>query len=94
VRTGDVLIRGRGLDFATQFAVRANCWEIIMAKRAEPEKRCSMCGNPIHPARLAAIPGIETCVECAKRNPKKLDPRTVDISQASPINRNGFAPTD
>ena len=56
---------------------------------------CSMCGKPISEGRLQALPGVTTCIDCAKRNPpKKLDARQVDLSQASPINRNGFAPTD
>lgn len=57
-------------------------------------KPCNLCGNPIAPARLEALPGVTTCIECAKRHPRKLDLRGVDLSQASPINRNGFAPKD
>jgi RNA polymerase-binding transcription factor DksA len=55
---------------------------------------CSICGKPIPPARQEAIPGVTTCVECAKKNPPKIDTSKYDISEASPINRNGFAPTD
>jgi RNA polymerase-binding transcription factor DksA len=29
--------------------------------------RCVGCGRQIPPARLAAIPGVETCVDCAAR---------------------------
>lgn len=29
--------------------------------------RCTSCGEPIPPARLAALPGVETCVSCAAR---------------------------
>jgi len=29
--------------------------------------RCAVCGRPIPEARLAAIPGVETCVSCAAR---------------------------
>ena len=27
--------------------------------------RCAECDDPIHPARLAALPEITTCIECA-----------------------------
>ena len=57
-------------------------------------KLCSLCGKPIAPARLEALPGVTTCIECAKRHPRKLDTRGVELSQASQINRNGFAPYD
>jgi RNA polymerase-binding transcription factor DksA len=57
-------------------------------------KRCALCGQPISPARLAALPGVTTCIECAKKYPRKVDTSSVELSQASPINRNGFAPTD
>ena len=57
-------------------------------------KLCNLCGAPIAPARLEALPGVTTCIDCAKRHPRKLDLRGVDLSQASPINRNGFAPKD
>ena len=59
-----------------------------------PRKRCSLCDKPIPQARLDALPGVTTCIDCAKRHPRKLDLRGVDLSQASPINRNGFAPKD
>jgi RNA polymerase-binding transcription factor DksA len=55
---------------------------------------CSLCGRPIGPARLAALPGVTTCIECAKRHPRRVDTRGVELSQASQINRNGFAPYD
>ena len=29
--------------------------------------RCIGCGRTIPPARLAAVPGVETCVDCASR---------------------------
>jgi RNA polymerase-binding transcription factor DksA len=57
-------------------------------------KPCGLCGAPIAPARLEALPGVTTCLDCAKKHPRKVDTRFVDLSQASPINRNGFAPTD
>jgi len=57
-------------------------------------RRCSLCDKPIAKARLEAIPGVTTCIECASKHPRKFDPRIVDLSEASPINRNGFAPKD
>ena len=62
--------------------------------KSRVEKLCSSCGRPIPRARLEAVPGVTTCVECARRNPRKVDSRKYDLSQASPINRNGFAPSD
>jgi hypothetical protein len=59
-----------------------------------PGRLCSLCGRPIAAARLEALPGVTTCIECAKRHPRKVDTRGVDLSQASPIDRTGFAPTD
>jgi RNA polymerase-binding transcription factor DksA len=59
------------------------------------QKLCSLCGNPISLGRLKVLPGVTTCIECAKKNPpRKIGARELDLSQASPINRNGFAPTD
>jgi RNA polymerase-binding transcription factor DksA len=56
---------------------------------------CVLCGRAISQGRLQALPGVSTCIDCAKRNPpRKLRDRDVDLSQSSPINRNGFAPTD
>lgn len=63
-------------------------------KPKSSEVQCEMCGKPIAPARLEALPGVRTCLECAKKNPPKIDPSKFDISESSPINRNGFAPTD
>ena len=57
-------------------------------------KPCSLCGRPIGAARLEALPGVTTCIECAKKYPRKVDTSGIDLSQASPINRNGFAPSD
>lgn len=62
---------------------------------AQPaRKRCAWCNQPIPAARLDALPGVTTCVECARKHPRKVDTSGVDLSQASPINRNGFAPKD
>lgn len=63
-------------------------------KPQRPTKPCSLCGQPIAPARLEAVPGVTTCIDCAKRNPRPVDIRKFDLSEASPINRNGFAPKD
>jgi len=61
----------------------------------QPRKLCSLCGAPIAPGRIEALPGVTTCIECAKKHPlRKVQARELDLSQASPINRNGFAPTD
>jgi hypothetical protein len=57
--------------------------------------RCSFCGQPIPRARLEALPGVTTCVACAAKNPpRKVQANEVDLSQASPIDRTGFAPSD
>ena len=50
-----------------------------------PPKFCEICGVPIAPARLEAVPGVTTCIECAKKHPKKLDTSKIDLSQASPM---------
>jgi RNA polymerase-binding transcription factor DksA len=62
--------------------------------KAPTHKLCSLCGQPIAPARLEALPGVTTCIACAKKHPRKVDTSGVELSQASPINRNGFAPYD
>jgi RNA polymerase-binding transcription factor DksA len=62
---------------------------------APAQKLCSLCGRPIPKGRLDALPGVSTCVDCAKRNPpRKVTDREVDLSQSSPIDRTGFAPSD
>jgi RNA polymerase-binding transcription factor DksA len=63
-------------------------------KQKQPPTLCTLCGQPIAPARLEALPGVTTCIECAKKHPVKVDTRKIELSEASPINRNGFAPTD
>ena len=62
--------------------------------RKPAAKRCGLCGEFIAPARLEALPGVTTCIACAKKHPRKVDTSGVDLSQASPIDRTGFAPTD
>jgi hypothetical protein len=66
----------------------------MSAAKHSRSKPCTFCGGPIAPARLKALPGVTICIECAKKNPIKVDPRAIDLSQSSPINRNGFAPSD
>jgi RNA polymerase-binding transcription factor DksA len=69
--------------------------EATMSKKSDTKAHlCIYCGQPIAPARLEALPGVTTCIECAKKHPAKFDPSTVELSEASPINRNGFAPSD
>ena len=65
-----------------------------MATKHAAVKSCSLCGNPIGAARLEALPGVTTCIDCAKKHPRKVDTSKIDLSQASQINRNGFAPYD
>ena len=63
-------------------------------QRIERKKLCGLCGQPIAPARLEALPGVTTCIDCAKKYPRKVDTSGVELSEACPINRNGFAPKD
>jgi hypothetical protein len=63
-------------------------------RKKEARKVCTLCGAPIGAARLQAIPGVKICIECAKKNPPKVDVNALDLSQASPIDRTGFAPSD
>jgi DnaK suppressor protein len=30
---------------------------------------CEQCGSPIHPDRLAVLPGVRTCIRCARSGP-------------------------
>ena len=69
--------------------------EVTMgAAQKSNRKLCSLCGEPIAPARLEALPGVTTCLACAKKHPRKVDTSRIDLSQASPIDRTGFAPSD
>lgn len=61
---------------------------------AAQSRLCTICGKPISAARLDALPGVTVCIECAKKYPMKVDTSKLDLSEASPINRNGFAPKD
>lgn len=57
-------------------------------------KRCNLCGQRISAARLEALPGVTTCIQCARKHPRKVDTSGIELSQASPIDRTGFAPSD
>jgi hypothetical protein len=60
----------------------------------QPHKLCGLCSKPIAPERLEALPGVTTCIECARKYPRKVDTSMIELSQASPIDRTGFAPSD
>ena len=65
------------------------------SKRSSSSKKlCSLCGKPIPAARLEALPGVTTCLECAKKNPPRVDASKYDLSESSPIDRTGFARSD
>ena len=66
----------------------------MRAKQMSTGKLCSLCGKPIGAARLEALPGVTTCIDCARKHPRKVDTSQIDLSRASQINRNGFAPYD
>jgi hypothetical protein len=62
---------------------------------AQPHRLCAICGQPIKPARLEVLPDTKFCVDCARTQPAApIDIEKLDLSQASPITRNGFAPKD
>jgi RNA polymerase-binding transcription factor DksA len=63
-------------------------------RKPSSSKLCNLCGQPIAPARLEALPGVTTCIDCAKKHPRKVDTSGIELSQANPINRTGFAPDD
>ena len=69
-----------------------------MAKETEtlaPPRLCSICHRPISAQRLEVLPSTTLCIECARvQPPPPIDVDKLDISQASPITRNGFAPKD
>ena len=59
------------------------------------QRLCSLCGKPINPARLEVLPETKFCIDCARTQPPQpIDIEKLDLSQASPITRNGFAPKD
>ncbi len=62
--------------------------------RERSKKSCSLCDKPIAAARLEALPGVTTCIDCAKKHPRKVDTSMLDLSESSPIDRTGFARSD
>jgi hypothetical protein len=59
------------------------------------ERTCTLCGRPIDPERLEVLPDTKFCVDCARTQPApRIDIENLDISQASPITKNGFGPKD
>ncbi|MDQ3439138.1 MAG: TraR/DksA C4-type zinc finger protein [Planctomycetota bacterium] len=66
--------------------------ESTAGKRSK--KPCALCGKLIPAARLEALPGVTTCIECAKKHPRKVDTSMLDLSESSPIDRTGFARSD
>jgi hypothetical protein len=66
-----------------------------MSKNRADERLCRICKKPIGKARLEVLPETTLCVDCARVNPPApVDIRKLDISEASPITRNGFGPKD
>src|SRR3954453_13597779 len=56
-------------------------------RQAEPQqavKLCSLCGRPIAAARLEALPGVTTCINCAKKHPRKVDTSGIELSKPAP----------
>lgn len=65
------------------------------AKPHARRRRCAICKRPIPAARLEVLPDTQLCVDCARiQPPAPIDIAKLDISQASPITRNGFGPKD
>jgi RNA polymerase-binding transcription factor DksA len=61
---------------------------------AAPVRRCQLCDQPIAPERIEALPGVTTCIDCARKHPRKVDTSMIELSEASRINKNGFAPRE
>jgi RNA polymerase-binding transcription factor DksA len=61
---------------------------------APPGRRCQLCDAPIAPERIEALPGVTTCIDCARKHPRKVDTSMIELSEASRINKNGFAPRE
>ena len=72
----------------------ANAYHLMAMADSPDTKHCALCDQPISLARLEALPGVTTCIACARKHPVKYDTRQIEIAQASPINRNGFAPSE
>jgi hypothetical protein len=67
----------------------------MVAPNARAQRLCSICQRPISEERLEILPSTTLCVECARNHPPApISAEKLDLSQASPITRNGFAPKD
>ncbi|MEA3342487.1 MAG: TraR/DksA C4-type zinc finger protein [Chloroflexota bacterium] len=67
---GDPAITQRELDreLLQRFKKRAAHLRQAMSQNdAGTYGICAQCGNPIHPERLAVLPGTQVCVHCAQR---------------------------
>jgi phage/conjugal plasmid C-4 type zinc finger TraR family protein len=42
--------------------------------QGEGTAECEECGEPIAPARRAALPGVRTCIACQSRRDKRPSP--------------------
>ena len=47
-----------------------------------PRKLCGLCGSPIAAARLEALPGVTTCIDCAKKHPRKVEHDRIESGQS------------
>jgi len=63
-------------------------------KKMPAEKLCVWCDKPISPARLEALPGITSCIDCARKHNVKYDTSHIEVAEASQIDRTGFARSD
>jgi RNA polymerase-binding transcription factor DksA len=66
---GDPAIVRREMDQALleQSRERAEVLENALARITEGTYgRCERCGQPIHPDRLAVLPGAKLCIRCAR----------------------------
>ena len=67
----------------------------MATKPRAPKRLCSICKRPILAARLEVLPDTQLCVDCARNHPPPpIDVSKLDLSEASPITRNGFGPKD
>lgn len=67
----------------------------MVAPDTPATRPCRICGRPIAEERLEILPTTTLCVDCARNHPPApIDAEALDLSQASPITRNGFAPKD
>lgn len=53
---------------------------------------CVDCGSPIHPGRLEALPGTETCMRCSRERPRTVADVDVAESDALDMCRSAAAP--